>query len=76
VPFEISTETMWRAADAVRQLVDADPEAIGTIRSVLDPVEAQLWAEADSVADRPQDWSTVAASWGARALSALQSCVR
>jgi hypothetical protein len=75
VPFEISTEAMWRAADAVRQRVDADPESIGAIRSVLDPVEAELWAEADEVVDRPHDWSRVATSWGGRALSALQSCV-
>ena len=74
VPFEISTEAMWRAADAVRQRVDADPGSIGAIRSVLDPVEAELWAEADEVVDRPQDWSAVAGSWGGRALDALQSC--
>jgi hypothetical protein len=74
VPFEISSEAMWRAADAVRQRVDADPEAIGLIRSVLDPVEDELWAEADEVVDRPQDWPAVASSWGGRALSALQSC--
>ena len=74
VPFEISTEAMWRAADAVRQRVDADPESIGPIRSVLDPVEAELWAEADEVVERPQDWSRLATSWGGRALSALQSC--
>jgi dipeptidase len=74
VPFEISAEAMWRAADAVRQRVDADPESIGAIRSVLGPVEAELWAEADEVVDRPQDWSRVATSWGGRALSALQSC--
>ena len=29
VPFELSSEPMWRAADALRQRVDAEPEAIG-----------------------------------------------
>jgi secernin len=74
VPFEISTETMWRAAEAVRQRVDADPGSLGAIRSVLAPVEAELWAEADEVVDRPQDWSAGATSWGGRALAAIQSC--
>ncbi len=70
VPFELSGEPMWRAADAVRQRVDADPGSIEEIRGVLDPVEAELWAEADAVLDRPQDWPVVAASWGERALRA------
>ena len=74
VPFELSGEPMWRAADALRQRVDADPAAIEEIRDVLDPVEEELWAEADDVADRPQDWSAVASSWGAPALRALLSC--
>jgi len=74
VPFELSCEPMWRAADAVRQRVDADPEAIEEVRSVLDPIEDELWAEADDVVDRPQEWSAVAATWGERALRALLSC--
>jgi secernin len=74
VPFELSSEPMWRAADALRQRVDADPEAIGEIRAVLDPVEGELWAEADAVVERPQEWSALAASWGARALRALLAC--
>ena len=71
VPFELSSEPMWRAADALRQRVDADPEAIGEIRDVLDPVEGELWAEADEIVERPQEWPARAASWGERALRAL-----
>ena len=74
VPFELSSEPMWRAADALRQRVDADPGAIEEIRDVLDPVEGELWAEADAVLGRPQDWPVVGASWGERALRALLSC--
>ena len=58
----------------LRQRVDADPASIEEVRAVLDPVEDELWAEADAVVDRPQDWSDVAASWGGRALRALVSC--
>ena len=74
VPRELSSESMWRAADALRQRVDADPAAIGEIREVLDPVEAELWFEAAEIVETPDRWADVAASWGGRALAALQSC--
>jgi hypothetical protein len=65
---------MWRAVDALRQRVDADPTAIGPIRQVLDPVEEELWFEAGEIVETPDRWPDVAASWGGRALAALQSC--
>ena len=74
VPFELSSEVMWRAADALRERVDADPESIESIREVLGPVEAELWSEADDVVEHPDRWNEVGRSWGSRALGALQSC--
>jgi hypothetical protein len=65
---------MWRAADALRERVDADPDAIAAIREVLDPVEDELWFEAAAIVETPDRWADVAGSWGARALAALQSC--
>jgi secernin len=74
VPKELSSEAMWRAADALRQRVEADPAAIGPIREVLDPVEEELWFEAAEIVGTPDRWPDVAASWGGRALAALESC--
>ena len=74
VPRELSSETMWRAADALRQRVDADPVAIEAIREVLDPVEEELWVEAGDIADVPDRWPDVAGSWGGAPCAALQSC--
>jgi len=74
VPKELSSESMWWAADVLRQRVEADPAAIGLIREVLDPVEAELWFEAAEIVGTPDCWADVAASWGGRALAALQSC--
>jgi secernin len=74
VPPELSREAMWRAADALREWVDADPDAIGAVREVLDPVEAELWFEADDIVETPDRWPDMAKSWGGRALAALQSC--
>jgi dipeptidase len=73
VPFELSTETMWRAADAVRARVETDPDALEAVRAVLHPVELALWAEADEVVDQPHRWGDVGASWGERALHALRA---
>jgi hypothetical protein len=74
VPFELSSEAMWRAADTLRQQLVRDPLAIGSIREVLDPIEDELWQEADDVVERPDLWAAVASSWGGRALHALQAC--
>jgi secernin len=75
VPFELSNEALWWAADALRSQVEVDPDALGAIREVLDPVEHELWFEADDIIERPDRWADVAQSWGGRALAALQSCV-
>jgi hypothetical protein len=75
VPFELSGEELWQAADAVRRHVEDDPEALSHVRSTLDQVEDELWAEADDVLEHPGRWPEVGASWGARAVDALRSCI-
>jgi len=45
------------------------------LRSTLDPVEDELWDEADEVLERPGLWAEVGASWGARAADALRACI-
>jgi hypothetical protein len=75
VPFELSSEDLWHAADALRQLVEADPSALPVLRQTLKPVEDELWAEADDVLDDPARWAAVGESWGSRALAALRSCI-
>jgi hypothetical protein len=76
VPFEVSTEPMWRAADTLRVLVESDPAALSGIREVLDPIEDELWNEADEIVDRPDRWADVGLWWGPRALQGLESCIR
>ena len=74
IPFELSGEQLWHAADTLRRRVEDNPDALADIRQVLDPVEAELWAEADDVAEHPERRRTVGASWGPRALQALRVC--
>ncbi len=75
VPRELSGEELWHAADALRQLVETDPDALPAIRETLGPVEDELWAEADDVLQDPSRWAEVGESWGGRALHALRSCI-
>jgi dipeptidase len=75
VPVELSGEEMWRAADALRTKVEADAGALEEVRAALQPVEDELWAEADEVYEHPGQWASVGATWGHRALHALHSCV-
>jgi secernin len=74
VPRELWNEEMWRAADSLRALVEAEPDAIGPIREVLGPLEDELWFEADDVAERPDRWFAVGSSWGGRTMAALRAC--
>ncbi|HEY6472600.1 MAG TPA: hypothetical protein VIY26_06885 [Acidimicrobiales bacterium] len=75
VPFELANEELWQAADAVRRRVEDDPDALAAVREVLDPVEDELWGEADAVLEHPDRWAAVGASWGRRALDALGACI-
>lgn len=78
VPAALGAERTWRRFDALRQRVEAQPSALAEIRGVLAPIETELWARADEVADRPGDqpaamedaWRSVEA--GLAALGALQ----
>jgi dipeptidase len=75
VPRELSGEELWHAADALRQVVEADPAALPVLRETLQPIEDELWAEADDVLELPSRWAEVGGSWGGRALDALRSCI-
>jgi hypothetical protein len=50
VPPELSDEAVWRRLALLRERVESDPRALAAVRAVFDPLEADLWAEADEVA--------------------------
>ncbi|MGP0029696.1 MAG: hypothetical protein ACLPVF_04235 [Acidimicrobiales bacterium] len=74
VPPELSSEGLWRAADALRERVEAEPDALTAVREVLQPLEDELWQEADDVCGRPDRWARAGRSWGARVERALAAC--
>jgi secernin len=75
VPRELWREEMWRTADALRVQVEANPASISVVRQCLGPVEDELWAEADSIRERPDRWAEVGRSWGQRAMDAMGACI-
>jgi secernin len=75
VPLELSGQELSLAADRLRRRVEADPGAMAEVRAALDPVEDELWAEADDVADQPSRWAPTGANWGARALDAMRTAL-
>ncbi len=75
VPFELSGGELWHAADQLRRRVEADPGALHAVRAALDPVEDELWAEADEVADQPGRWASTGATWGPRALHTMRAAL-
>ncbi len=51
VPPVLGDADQWHRWAALRERVEGDPDALGEIRAVTGPLEAELWAEADSIAD-------------------------
>ena len=74
IPLELSGPELWHAADALRQRVEADPDVLAAVRALLQPVEDELWADADDVLEDPSRWASAGAAWGSRALHALRTC--
>ena len=53
IPLELSGEELWHAADVLRQRVEAQPGELPALRAELQPVEDELWADADDVLEDP-----------------------
>jgi hypothetical protein len=51
VPEFLGDVAQWQRSTALRDRVDADHDALATIRAVLDPLELELWQEADELVD-------------------------
>jgi secernin len=47
---------LWHAGAELRRRVEKDGDELSVVREVLDPLEAELWAEADELVDQPAQW--------------------
>jgi len=55
-PGELPGAEIWHAAADLRDRVEAHGEDLAAVRQVLDPLEADLWAEADDLVQHPGRW--------------------
>jgi dipeptidase len=53
VPAVLAEPATWHAFEALREWRETDDTELPRIREVFDPIEAELWAEADAVAAQP-----------------------
>jgi hypothetical protein len=53
VPAELGSAELWRAFARLRDLVEEDGSRLEAVRSVVGPLEDELWEEADEVAHDP-----------------------
>lgn len=76
VPPALADEAVWRRFAKLRECVDADADALPAIRSVFDPLEAELWTEADHVALRPDRHAGFVESAWQRVAEAMDGVTR
>jgi secernin len=74
-PPALADEAVWRRVAALRDEVEAEPERLASVRSALDPLEAELWEEADELASDPSRWPGFAASVDLRIREAFEALV-
>jgi dipeptidase len=73
VPAALADPAVWRRFAALRDRVEADAGALPEIRAAFDPLEAELWSEADDVALSPERQARFAEEAWCRVAEALES---
>jgi dipeptidase len=80
VPAALAEASTWHAYESLRKWYEMDPEALPRIREAFDPLERELWAEADEIAGKPERQTPfVEEAWGqvweaTQRLVAVRSC--
>jgi hypothetical protein len=70
VPETLGDERFWHDQAALRDRAERDPAALAPIRAVLDPIEAELWDEADALDGDPRRFAEATGRWGSRVAAA------
>jgi hypothetical protein len=72
VPEFLAETAQWERTSALRDRIDADHSTLAATRAVLDPLELELWQEADTLLDAPLDvWRRFGATCGVRVARAF-----
>ncbi|MHB1488363.1 MAG: C69 family dipeptidase [Acidimicrobiales bacterium] len=70
VPGQLGQVELWKAFARLRDRVEADSDTIGAVRAELDPIEQELWEQADDLVERPNAWTAFAEQAGRRVAEA------
>jgi secernin len=70
---QLADAALWQRLAKLRDRAEMDPDALAEIRAVLDPIEADLWAEADELAHSPARWEAFTRAAGSRVDVALRA---
>jgi secernin len=72
----LGDERAWRDVAALRELVErSGNDILAAVRDVLDPLEAALWDEADTLGASPSAWTEASTRWSDAVGSALSDAV-
>lgn len=63
----------WQAFAALRDRIESDESALADVRAALGPLEADLWREADEIAEQPERYSAFISDASERVVTALAS---
>ena len=75
-PVALAEPETWHAFEALRDWRETDTEALPRIREAFDPLEADLWAEADAIATQPGKHTAFAEDAWRRVWDATQRLTR
>jgi hypothetical protein len=70
----LGDERTWRDVAALRDLVERG-DVLTAVREVLDPLEAALWHEADSLGSSASEWTEASHRWSDAVGTALSDAV-
>jgi len=72
VPAALGEPEVWRRFAALRVRVERDGDALFEVRAAFGPLEAELWAEADAIAEQPGEYRAFVEEAWARVEEALR----
>ncbi len=73
VPGFLSDSGIWQMTAVVRDRVDADHEWLLQVRALLDPLEDELWEEAESLTEASEEgWTQFGRTCGERVIAAYR----
>ncbi len=76
VPEVLGDEGTWDVARQLREIVEAEPDSISAIREVLDPLEREIWEEAEDASESDAAWQRLSENVSRRLRATLSGAAQ